>query len=119
MDVIDIDRARADIERIAGEDPDRTASCHYLQVDDNGDPAPHCIVGVYLSELGFSYDEIDGLGTTRIDMLSMILGSTRDLIQRRFTDYALVYLGQVQENQDEGVPWGEAVKSANSMYFDE
>jgi hypothetical protein len=119
MDVIDITRARADIERIAGEDPDRTASCHYLKENDNEDLVPHCIVGVYLSELGFSCDEIDTLGTTRIDMLSMLNGDVRDLIRKRFTAAALIYLGRVQEIQDEGVSWGEAVKSTISLYYDE
>ena len=114
MTIKTLEEVQYEVGEIAEKHPDMVASCNYLDGD-----TPHCIVGVYLSEQGFTVQDLRNLGTTRIDGLYDSPWIPSDLFERitdEFDRDTLRFLGQVQEFQDDDIPWGEAFESAVNMY---
>ena len=75
-----------------------------------GDPA--CIVGLVFSYIGVDYDEIDSLMCNTTDVFNTHCDVSQSRSEALFDHGSLELLATVQKAQDEGVPWGVAVREA-------
>jgi hypothetical protein len=78
------------------------AACYYVHHDENG-LVPGCIVGWLLYKRGYALNQIDMRGSSHYVLSS--LGIKADRRTRAF-------VRAVQAHQDDGYPWGEAVRMA-------
>lgn len=112
--MIKISDLAAEVDRVAGENPDETyfkrakeligrddVACRY-QI--NGDPA--CIIGVALSNLGVSGQTLAEMDNAMNSTIISIASSSVDLFEVD-DKKALNYLDSAQANQDLGYEWGK------------
>lgn len=110
--MIDATEFKNEVIRLATEQPDRTASCQYLQwaADSEGviQSVPNCIMGHALFNLGVSTEDLDRMENVNIRGVNgdLHLGLPGDLV-----DWAQ----RVQGRQDDGDTWGGALKYANEV----
>lgn len=100
----------ATMRRLAAEHPDRTAECQYTRREDEFDDstplvAPVCIVGVALHELGVG-----------LETLNFYEGSNVNQLIQADVESKNGWLFWVQNQQDLGDTWAEAVASADDYY---
>ena len=90
-----------DVKELAREHPDKTAECVYFL---EGEPC--CIVGHALAKRGITAkDAIEGDYNYGVAVTAL---PDYGVIEDDFR--ALVRLSEVQDLQDYGKPWGEAIK---------
>ncbi|AAN01695.1 hypothetical protein P755_gp083 [Mycobacterium phage Quink] len=96
-----------EVKRLAAEYPDKQAACQYFE-SDTGEPC--CIVGHALAKFGYTYADAKRQWNTGVDVgelfhkgvIALGDGESYDLLDG---------LREVQSAQDDGLPWGEAVKA--------
>lgn len=96
---------RAEVEKLAAEQPARTAKCKYTYYDQSGSPlVPGCIVGqaVYNLTGKFVPAEMEG-SCTKNEWVRKLGG---------YLDADLQFSRTVQYSQDYGLTWGEALARA-------
>jgi hypothetical protein len=99
-----VPQIEAIVRRLASEQPDRVASCVYVEWDRVAEAdVPCCIVGAALVEMGVSTYE---LRQCNLSGVATVLGVYRESVP---------WLCDVQSRQDEGCSWSRAVASADGM----
>ena len=98
---------RAEVEKLAAEQPDRTAKCKYTYYDQSGNPlVPGCIVGQAIYNLTGKFVPTEMEGSCTENEWVYKLGGGLDL------DADLQFSRKVQFYQDGGQTWGEALTRA-------
>ncbi len=113
-----VDKLMAVVREVAAEKPDFVYDAPYGGCVYVADKQPSCIVGQAAWRLGlidasFEKDEMDNSAgvTTFLRTIGADLGDDETLYGREFLD-------AVQEKQDQGVPWGEAIQEADERATD-
>lgn len=89
--------------------PDDASNCHYVDRD-NGDRVPGCLVGQGLWKVGL----IDGSLFDDYDVNGAGVAGILDYVQIDCLPIQSEWLERVQNRQDAGATWGEAVAYADS-----
>ncbi|ATN91118.1 hypothetical protein SEA_HOONTER_83 [Mycobacterium phage Hoonter] len=96
-----------EVKRLAAEYPDKQAACQYFE-SDTGEPC--CIVGHALAKFGYTYADAKRQWNTGVDVGDLLYRGVIVLGDDESHDL-LDGLREVQSAQDDGLPWGEAVKA--------
>jgi hypothetical protein len=112
-----VERLVVAVREVAAEKPDLVYSAPYGGCAYVADGQPSCIVGHAAWRLGLidgSLESDDGINSSGVTTLLRHLGvlPNNDLDYGE-PGYAREFLDAVQEKQDEGVPWGDAVEIAD------
>lgn len=92
---------------------DRKAACTYTRFDDEENLKPNCIVGTAAYELGITLDQLYSINTCGIrhlvynDVPAWLDCSAED------AEPVIKWLGSLQNHQDSGHTWGEALAYAD------
>lgn len=112
----------AEVRKIAAEMPDFvytdqgadlgpgefTAPCSYLGRSVGDEQGQACIVGTALQRLGVSRDDLlEQEGNCALDAVRLLLSPTEPRLPVRY------WLAHVQQAQDTGFSWGDAVRMAD------
>jgi len=122
---IDTKDAIKQIRKLAAENPDHTSACNYVNEETN---KPECLIGHYLINVAGIPPETftdptkrqivdkDGATTRTTSFNDYGLGDliTEGIVEAT-NDKGLRWIREVQEIQDQGWSWGEAVKSADQI----
>lgn len=93
-----------EVRRLAMESPSTIKGCYYFYNSE-----PHCIMGQALTNLGVSKDSImvcSNQGKARVTQTLIRLG-VNVTIDEEF------WLNGLQLQQDQGIPWGDALRSTD------
>lgn len=99
------------VKVLAAEKPDTTTGCNYFTGDDN---TPCCIVGHAMSRLGYQPNTVDTHEWEDFNKYTNVYSLFTYGIEGFDLDIDYVILEklrQVQEAQDTGSTWGEAIKA--------
>ena len=125
--MITVDDIVSTVRDLATEDPNRKASCMYLEAEYNEacdtedlKEQPCCVFGHALARLDADfYDHIVEFGNTTLinDLLDEL--THRGVVESRYGDHYLVeWMLFVQRSQDQGETWASAVYYADSVLPD-
>lgn len=112
---ITFDEMRDQLKRLVRNEPDfvykkpaGARACMYIHLDPFiGTPRPGCIVGHAMLNLGIDEAVLLKQNAASVAQFSV------DIIDPT----AAAYARKVQENQDEEMPWGEALDQAEAAYI--
>ena len=99
----------AEVKKVAAEQPDYVYSEEPCQYQHDGKPS--CIVGHALHRLGVPIEALEALDDAQEGggVPASGLPSYLPILVEEGSRSALIALGEAQEAQDDGIPWGEAV----------
>lgn len=106
---VTVEQVLRDVLALAQAQPDRIAACSYVPARGRG----ACIVGEALAARGFTHRQLSGVNGARARTAMRILGvdgTNYDRTKAQFAASELVTL--IQEEQDRGATWSEAVVQA-------
>jgi hypothetical protein len=104
--MLTLDEVRSRIAAIVEKEPDAVRSCQYVRSG-----KPHCVVGVFLSELGVSMETLEYMDKDR-----MFIGQWQVPVDvtSLFDEDSRTFLGDLQRSQDGGSTWEAAFEYATN-----
>lgn len=100
-------------EKIAEDD--RFPACMYVQRDEEGKDCPSCLVGHVMHRFGVPLEALRRSNRDGVYTLSLDIDRDPDL-PFGISNGAATVLGEAQNSQDEGDPWGIALAKAVHVY---